>query len=210
MGWLIAAAVLVLLAILPLGVFVRYDSEGVLLKIVAGFIRITILPRKKKKEKTQKEEKPKPAPASAPEPEKKPEPKEEKKEKNKGGSFLDFMPLVELALNFLNDFRRKLRVNLLEVKIIMGGGDPSALAINYGKAWAALGNLMPNLERFLVIRKRNLEIECDFTASSTTVYACLELTITLGRLIGLAVGYGLRAVIKFLKIQKKRKGGASS
>ena len=210
MGWLIALAILFLLAILPLGAFVRYDSDGLNLKIVAGPIRITVLPQKKKKEKTKKELEKKPDPTPEPEPESKPAPKEEKREKPKGGSFLDFMPLVELALNFLNDFRRKLRVNRLELKLIMAGGDPCSLAINYGKAWAALGNLMPKLERFLVIKKRDIEIECDFTASSTTVYACLELTITLGRLIALAVGYGIRAVLEFLKIQKKRKGGAST
>ena len=210
MGWLIALAILFLLAILPLGAFVRYDSDGVNLKIVASPIRITILPQKKKKDKPKKEPAKKHDPTPEPEPESKPAPKEEKREKPKGGSFLDFMPLVELALNFLNDFRRKLRVNRLELKLIMAGGDPCSLAINYGKAWAALGNLMPNLERFLVIKKRDIEIECDFTASSTTVYACLELTITLGRLIALAVGYGFRAVLEFLKIQKKRKGGAST
>ena len=210
MGWLIALAILFLLAILPLGAFVRYDSDGLNLKIVAGPIRITVLPQKKKKEKTKKELEKKPDPTPEPEPEPKPAPKEEKKGKPKGGSFLDFVPLVELALNFLNDFRRKLRVNRLELKLIMAGGDPCSLAINYGKAWAALGNLMPKLERFLVIKKRDIEIECDFTASSTTVYACLELTITLGRLIALAVGYGIRAVLEFLKIQKKRKGGAST
>ena len=210
MGWLIALAILFLLAILPLGAFVRYDSDGLNLKIVAGPIRITVLPQKKKKEKTKKELEKKPDPTPEPEPEPKPSPKEEKKGKPKGGSFLDFVPLVELALNFLNDFRRKLRVNRLELKLIMAGGDPCSLAINYGKAWAALGNLMPNLERFLVIKKRDIEIECDFAASSTTVYACLELTITLGRLIALAVGYGIRAVLEFLKIQKKRKGGAST
>ena len=210
MGWLIALAILFLLSILPLGAYVRYDSDGVNLKIVAGPIRITVLPQKKKKEKTKKELEKKPDPTPEPEPEPKPSPKEEKKGKPKGGSFLDFVPLVELALNFLNDFRRKLRVNRLELKLIMAGGDPCSLAINYGKAWAALGNLMPKLERFLVIKKRDIEIECDFTASSTTVYACLELTITLGRLIALAVGYGIRAVLEFLKIQKKRKGGAST
>ena len=210
MGWLIALAVLILLAILPLGAFVRYDSDGVTLKVVAGPIRITIFPQKKKKDKPKKDPKKEPDPPTEPKQEPKPEPKEEKKEKPKGGSILDFMPLVELALNFLNDFRRKLRVNRLELKIIMAGGDPCNLAINYGKAWAALGNLMPNLEQFLVIKKRDIEIECDFTASSTTVYACLELTITLGRLIALALGYGVKALLEFLKIQKKRKGGASS
>ena len=48
---------------------------------------------------------------------------------------------------------------------MLGGGDPCDLAINYGKAWAALGNLWSRLEQFFVIKKRDVEIQCDFEAS---------------------------------------------
>ena len=88
MGWLIALAILFLLAILPLGAYVRYDSDGVNLKIVAGPIRITILPQKKKKDKPKKEPAKKHDPTPEPEPESKPAPKEEKREKPKGGLFV--------------------------------------------------------------------------------------------------------------------------
>ena len=59
-----------------------------------------------------------------------------------------------------------------------------------------------------MIKKRDLEVECDFTADQTLVIARLDVTITLGRLIALGVVYGIRALITFLKIRKKRKGGA--
>ena len=64
MGWWIALAVVVGLAILPLGVSVKYNADGVWLAIVAGPIRIKILPAKKKekkpkKQKPKKEKKPK-------------------------------------------------------------------------------------------------------------------------------------------------------
>ncbi len=72
-----------------------------------------------------------------------------------------------------------------------------------------MGNLMPQLERLFVIKKRDVEVECDFTASETLVIARLDLTITLGRLLGLAIVYGIRALREFLKLQKKRKGGAT-
>ena len=48
MGWLIALGILILLAILPLGASVRYDADGLVLSIIAGWIRIPILPSKKK------------------------------------------------------------------------------------------------------------------------------------------------------------------
>ena len=58
-----------------------------------------------------------------------------------------------------------------------------------------------------MIQKRDLEVECDFTANETLVIARLDLTITLGRLLALGIVYGFRALIEFLKIKKKRKGG---
>ena len=66
MGWLIAFIILFLLAILPLGASIKYNSEGPLVRIIAGPIRFTVFPMKKKekkekkpKEKKQKKEKPK-------------------------------------------------------------------------------------------------------------------------------------------------------
>lgn len=208
-GWLIALAILFLLAILPLGVLVKYNADGPLVRIVAGPLKITLFPKKKKEKKPKKEKK-----------KKKEKPKKEKKSKKekladkhkkqeKGGSILDFLPLVKVALDFLGDFRRKLRINRLELKLIMAGGDPCDLALNYGKAWAALGNLFPLLERAFVIKKRDVEVECDFTADETTVLANVQITITLGRILWLVLRYAVRALFVLLKIFKTRKGGAS-
>ena len=91
----------------------------------------------------------------------------------------------------------------------MAADDPCDLAVNYGRAWAAVGNLMPRVERLFVIKKRNIEVECDFEATQTTVIARLDLTITLGRIVATVVVYGVKALIEFLKIKNKRKGGAS-
>ena len=113
------------------------------------------------------------------------------------------------ALDFLGSFRRKLRVNRLDLKLTMAGDDPCDLAINYGRAWAAVGNLMPQLERLFVIKDRNIEVACDFTASQTLVEFRSEVTITLGRLLSLAVVYGIRVFREFWKIKTKRKGGAA-
>ena len=221
MGWLIALGVVVLLAVLPLGVSVKYSAEGALVRVILGPIRLTVfpLPRKEKKEKKPKKTQPQPdaaapvqqEPALPPpqNPAPPPQPKAQKPKGERGGSVLDFLPLIKVALDFLGDFRRKLRLNNLELKLILAGGDPANLAINYGRAWAALGNLMPHLDRLFVIKKRDVEVECDFTTSETLIFARLDLTITLGRLLSLAVCYGIRALKEFLNIKKKRKGGAN-
>lgn len=222
MGWLITFGIAFLLAILPLGVSVKYDEDGAVVKVIAGPVKITLFPRPKKdkKEKKQKIKDPETPkepekqadPAKTEQPAKEASSKAEKKEKpakKSGGPITDFLPLVQIALDMLGTFGRRLRLNLLELKLIMAADDPCDLAVNYGRAWAAVGNLMPRLERVFVIKKRNIEVECDFESSQTKVIARLDLTITLGRIIATAVVYGVRALIEFLKIKNKRKGGAS-
>lgn len=247
MGWWIALAVFVGLAILPLGVSAKYNASGARLSIVAGPIRIKILPAKKKEKKPKKEKpkkakkpkqakpekkaKPKKVSAKKPQspkvppdiplekkypnldkkpgkiPKKPPEPVSEKKEE--GGSWTDFLSLIPVVLDFLNDFRRKLRVDRLELKLILASSDPCDLAVNYGKVWASVGAFLPQLERFLKIRKRNVEVECDFLASETKVIARVDLTITLGRILAAVFKFAFRALVEYLKITKKRKGGAA-
>ena len=203
MGWLITLGILVILAWLPLGATVRYNDQGVALKVIAGPVRIPILPKKKaqEKEKPKKEEKPKKKQPVAKKTEA-PKPQEEK-----GGPVTDFLPLVQTALDLLNAFRKKLRINHLYLKLIMASDDPCDLAVNYGKANAAMGNLLPLLERCFVIKKRDIEIECDFESAKTVIIARADLTITLGRLLGILIWYGVKALKQFLSIQNKRKGG---
>lgn len=214
MGWWIALGILFLLAILPLGVSVKYNAQGPLVRLILGPVRLTLVPAKKREKKEKKPEKKKEEPK--PEPVKqigkdKSEPalRKEPEKKEQGGSLLDFLPLVQTVFDFLGDFRRKLRLDHLELKLIMAADDPCDLAINYGRAWAALGNLLPKLEQWFVIKKRDLEVECDFTASETLIIARLDITISLGRLLAAVVRFAFRALKEFLNIKKKRKGGAT-
>lgn len=215
MGWLIALGVVIVLAILPLGASVKYNEEGPQVWIIAGPARIKVFPLKKKppedKTKKEKKKKPEPAPAENKETVPAPEPKSKAKpakDKEKGGKLTDFLPLVKVALDFLGDFRRKLRVNYLILNLTMAGGDPCDLAVNYGRANAALAGLMTQLERLFIIKKRDVRVNCDFTADATTIVARLDLTITLGRIISLLVWYGIRALRTSLKIKKQQEGGA--
>lgn len=209
MGIWIAAAIVLILAVLPLGVCIRYNDAGFLLKVIAGPLKITVFPRKRKQKKQKKKpdqvKKGQQIESSASE-EKPPRPPEAQPEqKEKGGSLTRFLPLIKLGLRFLGDFRRKLRLDNLYLRLILAGDDPCDLAVNYGRTWAAVGNLMPQLEWLFVIKKRDIQVECDFTAAETCVVAHLDITITLGRLLVLALVYGVRVLIEFLSM--KRKGG---
>ena len=203
MGWLIALGVLVLLAILPLGFTARYNADGAVLKVLAGPVAVQVYPAKNKKDKTKKKpakEKKKKASGKAGEPAKKKE----------GGSFTDFLPLVSIALDLLRDFGGKLRVNRLELNLILAGDDPCDLAIQYGKACTAMGCLWPVLEEVFVIKKRDVKIQCDFEADQTLVDTRLDMTITVGRLFALVGVHGFKAIKELIKIMNKRKGGAAT
>ena len=207
MGWLIALGVFLLIAMLPVGALVRYDSQGFYLAIVAGVVRIPLFPRRKKgkkdkktkpTEQTQKAEK-KAAPA---------QPKENSA--GKGGSLKDFLPMVHVAMDFLNQFRKMLWVDHLRLKLILAGEDPCDLAVNYGRAWAALGNFLPMLERVVHVKKRDCEVECDFTAEQTLIFVQAELTLLVWQGVFLAAVYGFQFIRELLILKKKRKGGAVS
>lgn len=209
-GWLIALSVLVLIAMLPVGGSIRYDASGAEAKLIIGPVKLLLYPRPKK-EKTQKETKKKPAPKQT-EPEGPPpgapvNPNPSPKEKE-GGSLRDFLPLVEVGLDLLGSLRRKLRVNRLQLRLTMAGDDPCDLAVNYGRAQAAGAALMAQLERLFVIKRRDVQIQCDFTADEMKVLARLDLTITVGRMISLGVVYGIRALKTYWNIKKQREGGA--
>lgn len=193
MGWLIALAVVCALAVLPIGFRAVYRESQPGVWLLLGPVKLRVYPGKTKKDKNKS----KPAKAKGQTP-----------KQEKGGSYRDFFPVVKTILAFLEYFRRKIRVNDLELKVILAGDDPSDLAVNYGKAWAALGNLMPQLERFFVIKKRNLEVACDFASETTLIFAKADVTITIARALHLLGRYGIRILKDLLKLKKLRKGGA--
>lgn len=205
MGWLIFLAILIGLGCVPLGVRLRYDEDGPLAAVLLGRLPIVLYPlpgwlkkltsrekkdgeKKPKKEKPKKEEPPKDTVGEAPQ----------------GGSWKKFLPLVRLGLHFLGDFRRKLRVNRLVLRLTLAGDDPCDLAVNYGRAWAAVGNLLAAMQRVFVIQKRDVEVQCDFLGEETKVVFAMDLTITLGRILGLLVKYGIRAVAILLKMKNQK------
>ena len=204
MGWWIALAVLVGLAWLPLGATAKYNADGFSLLAYVGPYKIPILPNTKKGTKPEKEKKTAAKKKQTGTDQKK---SDGTKDAEKGGPITDFLLLLKTVLDFLNAFRKKLRIRNLELKWIMAGDDPCDLAVNYAKAWAAVGNLMPRLEQCFVIQKRNVEVACDFAGDQPRVIAHVDLRITLGRLLGILICYGVRGLKQIISIQNKRKGG---
>ena len=201
---LIVLAVLVLLALIPLGAHVRYDAEGAFVWIVAGPVRIRLLPKKAKKpKKDRKKKKKKGDKPGKPEEEK---PGEKKEKRPVGGLIRDFMPFVRLGLDLLGCFFRKLRIPILTLHVGFGGtDDPAGAAVNYGRAWSAIGAIMQPVRAGTRIGKENISCSCDFTRGDMRVFTELKAVFLLGDLVAMGVRYGFRALRLYLRMKKQRK-----
>lgn len=203
--WMIALLVLaifLLIGCIPVGADVSYLGGVLAVKAKIGLISLKLLPKEKKAPERKKPKK-----------EKKTEtPKEANGEKKKSpllsGGISGILELLQLACSVLGDLRRKLRLEELMLRVRFGAGEDAAkTAVQYGRAWAAIGAIMPYLERLFVIKKRDIGAELDYNESEKmSVDAHLVITITIGRVVALA----LRAGIRFLRIYKEmKKGGAA-
>lgn len=196
MTLLVIFAVLVLIGCIPVGVDARYGADGIFLAAKIGPFRLQLLPQKPKKKKKKPAKQP---PAVKPAEKK---PAEKKQNPLLSGGADGLMQLLTLALDTLGDLRRKLRVNALMLHVtVPGGDDPAKAAMNYGRAWAAIGALTPAVERLFVIKKRDIQPELNYNETQMKVDAHLVTTITIGRSLALA----LRAGVGFLKILNERK-----
>ncbi len=211
MGWGIFFACLVVLALLPLGIRGSYDQTGFTVRVIAGPLKITLFPRKNRKRKPKtadSSEKTTEETTKSPSEKKRPKTEKDEPGMQSGGSLERFVPWIRLGLDFLGALRRKIRLDNLYLHVVLAGDDPCDLAVNYGRAWAAVGDLLPKLERVFVIRKRDIQVGCDFAAEKITVAARGDMTMTLGRTLCLGTIYGIRALKIFLTM--KREGGAAA
>lgn len=199
--WILLALVLliVLICLLRVGVDASYEDDVLTLKVVAGPVKLTILPKKPrkkpKKEKKKKEKKPK-----------KKKPKKPKKEKEKKKLSLSFLiGVAKLALQAVNTFRRKLHVDVFRLVFIAGGSDPYDVAMLAGRVRAALDGLYPLARKALVIREREVRVGADFLADKPAFAGRLKLTIRIGQVLGIGLVFAWKALMLLLKDRKKHK-----
>lgn len=178
MWWIIPVAIVAVitgLAFLPVGLRAVYDTDGLTVKLLVGVIpyklNLTEINERKYERRMKLKQKMEENPDYEP------------RIIRPNGTLREFFPLLDLYLQLLFNEKYKLRVKLLELKLIMANDDPFDLAMNYGKAWTIINSLMPQLERFLNIKKRRLDVSCDFLAEETMIYARADLLIPLARLI---------------------------
>ena len=108
----------------------------------------------------------------------------------------DFWAELKTALELFWHLRPKLRIKRLSLKLHLGGEDPTVLAIQYGGAWGAIGSLLPLLEEAFVLKKRELDVDCNFSEDKTTLDVKLDIRIGLGRLLLCLIRYSMHTLDK--------------
>ena len=184
--WILLILLLLLigLMLLPVGVDAEYNPEGFFLRVKAGPVRLTILPKKPKKPKKPKTEKP----------------KKEKKPKKKPKLTLDLIfTLIRLALEAVSTFRKKLKVELFRLWLLVATKDPYQTATLYGTISAALEGLYPFAARALDIKDRDVRLNADFTEESMGVEGRLILTIRIGQILGIGLVFLWKLFIWYLQ-----------
>ncbi len=200
MGLIIAAAILILLLFVPVGIRASYDRSGPFVFLFLGPFRFSLYsPKKNARNSADQKNSPK-------------DDFESKKSNRKrtNGSLNDFIEILRFICDVLTDLRKKIVIDHLRLKLILAEEDPCDLSIHYGLGWAILGNITPHLERFFAIKKRQLEVACDYTADQIFVDAGIQFHLTVGRLLQFVIYHGARYFKKYYKHIKQFKGGATT
>lgn len=213
MGWIIAAAIVLFIALLLAGrVSVFFDYNGELaLKIKYLCFTVVKMPKKKKSKKPKKSKPEKPGKNSKKADDKKDEKQDGKK---KGGllknlTFDDILELLKQALTGIGKPLRKLFKSIVfshvSIGITCGGDDAAKTAIKFGAMNIAVGNVLGLLDSFFTLKPLDdLNIGVDFQ-SEKTLYDCY-FEVRMSLFAALAAGIRLIGVaLKLFGSLKKRK-----
>jgi len=195
--WIILACVLLviwLIGCVRIGAAAAYSEAGFALRIKAGPKQIQILPAKEKTEKKK--------------------PKKEKKTPEKTGenpakpkrAVKDTVSIAKQVLPLIGEaaghFRRKIRIDYINLHIIWGAEDPASAAKGYGAGNAAMGILWPVIEHNFNVKEHDLRVDVDFERSKPEIVAKAQITITIGQCFGLGLRFGIKALKIFLGIRR--------
>lgn len=200
-GWIIAGVLVLLLCLiasLRLGVGGSHtQEEGIKVWLRLGPARITLYPRPKKQAKPAKAKKDKPPKETKPKKERTP------KKPFTGEQIVALVrQLIPLALEAAGSFRRKLRIDVLDARLVVGEPDPADAAMHYGQASAALGALWGPLNEAFQIKDGRARVDVDFQQEHWALWGRVQMTLTVGQLVWLGLRYGA-AVLNILRETRK-------
>lgn len=187
---LIVLLILILLGLLKVGVQIVYDGE-LRVQLLIWKLRIS-LPKEKKSKK--KPEKPAEVEQKAP---------KQKKQKNPAvkawlqaalAHWQDILTLMGKALHMP-------RLDPLILHVTAGGPDPAACALNYGRAWAVLGSVLPLLENSFRMGRRDVGVQCGEDRDAFSFYVQTALSVRIYEILLLGI-LGLKVLLQIYQEYK--------
>ena len=117
-----------------------------------------------------------------------------------------FRTLKPALIRALRRTRRGIRIDPLDVSVILGGReDPAGTAEMYGYASAGIWTIMPVLEQLLVIPAPHIHLDMDFDAEKIRLVGTVGVRIRIGALLLIVFGLAIPAIRWFLAYTKRTK-----
>ena len=191
MGWIIAAvaaAALLALLCIRVGVYAKYDEGKFLLRLLIGPCSITLIPREKE---AQTKDSP---------------PKEEKSAEKKPSSFQkpnlsQIRYLLETLPGILKKALRRagkgILVKPLHLRVVFAGEDPADTAEHYGKAQAFVSALYPAAKKLIRIRDTKLALSADYQREETVITGEMGIFLRIGTILRIALAAGVGLLCSF-------------
>lgn len=184
---LIVLGVLALLMVLPLGGRVCYSEKGLTVFLRVGPILVRLYPSSK--EKVEKEEMPK----------KEKEKPEIAQKHPKGGLLSTVQGILPMVGPTLRKLKRKLTIDILDLRVTWAANDPADAALGFGYASAAMGTLWAVISENFKVKDHRLDCDVDFMADKPRVYGEAQLSLNLWKILTLV----LPLLVQFLKIRSQ-------
>ena len=122
------------------------------------------------------------------------------------GGALDYArAFLPIALEAGGQFRRKLRVDKLELELTVSASDPADAALRYGQANAALGCAWGALLAAFDVKDGRAAAKLDLEAGGCTLYALVSLSLKLGQMLRLGAYFGVKALRALLAVRRRRR-----
>lgn len=203
---LIILAIIIFILVVPFGVSLAYEDEELSVAARVLCFNIGLIPGKEKPdkpEKVKKEKKPKKSKKKA---------KDEAEDKEKPKKDIKYLlkpdviiELLKLVMDALSRFRRKLTINNFKLHLIIASSDPCNAAVMYGVANTLLGFLQSKQGKSFKVLKSDVQTAVDFESEDIDADVALTITISLGRILAVAIiaGFGFLKIVRRAKKESK-------
>lgn len=175
---LLILLVLFALGRIRIGAQVEYCEDGLFVRVRAWAFLIPVYPMKKKKTGVKKVGK-----AAS-----------QKPKQKKGGTLKLVLDLLPAVLETAGKFRRRLRVDKLELLLNICASDPADAAMRYGQANALLGSIWQPVTSVFHVKDGHAHVGVDFEGSESSLYLLASVSLTIAQALGLILGFCFRAV----------------